>query len=171
VPSVQVGAHDRKSYTPNLEGTVPLIVMEFLADEDGEAYSVKPTYPPRKWFFFEQVLQVPIYAIFAPEEGLLEVYRLQEGRYQLELPNPEGRHWIDEMQLFLGTWRGTKEERTGYWLRWWDESEVLLLWAVEKIEQESQRAEQESQRAEQERQRAERLAEYLRSQGIDPDTI
>jgi Uma2 family endonuclease len=41
----------------------------------------------------------------------------------------------------------------------------------QRAEQESQRAEQESQRAEQERQRAERLAEYLRSQGIDPDQI
>jgi len=35
----------------------------------------------------------------------------------------------------------------------------------------AERAEQERQRAEQEYQRAERLAEYLRSQGIDPNNL
>lgn len=176
---------DRRSYTPNLEGDIPSIVIEFLSDTDGGEYSVKRTFPPGKWFFYEQVLQVPTYAIFDPSNGLLEVYRLQAGRYELELPNAEGHHWMADMKLFLGVWRGQKEERTGYWLRWWDEGENLLPWAVEKLEQERQRAEQEHQRAEQERQRAEqerqraeqerqradRLAEYLRSQGINLDEI
>jgi Uma2 family endonuclease len=190
---------DRKSYTPNLEGDIPSIVMEFLSDEDGGEYSVKRTFPPGKWFFYEQILQVPTYAIFNPETGLLEVYRLQAGRYELEIPDAEGRHWIADMGLFLGVWRGEKEERTGYWLRWWDEAGNLLPWAVERIEQESQRAEEERQRAEeerlraqeerqraeeerlraqeerqraeQERQRADKLAEYLRSQGINPDEL
>jgi hypothetical protein len=75
------------------------------------------------------------------------------------------------MNLFLGTWRGSKEGRSGYWLRWWDESGMMLPWAMEKIEQERQRAEQEHQRAEQERQQKERLMAYLRSQGIDPDNL
>lgn len=169
---------DRKSYTPNAEGDIPSVVMEFLSDTDGGEYSVKRTYPPGKWFFYEQILKVPTYTIFEPETGLLEVYRLREQRYELELPNPEGRHWLDEMGLFLGTWRGEKEGRTGYWLRWWDEAGNLLLWGVEfleqerqQAEQERQRAEQEHQRAEQERQRAEKLAAYLRSQGINPDEI
>jgi hypothetical protein len=78
---------------------------------------------------------------------------------------------MPDIGLFLGTWRGQKEERLGYWLRWWNETGVLLPWAVERVEQEHQRAEQEHQRAEQERQRAEKLAEYLRSQGINPDEI
>ena len=68
------------------------------------------------------------------------------------------------MNLFLGTWRGSKEGRSGYWLRWWDESGTMLPWAVEQIEQERQRAEQE-------RQRAEQLVAYLRSQGIDPENL
>ncbi|MGH1397186.1 MAG: Uma2 family endonuclease [Trichormus sp.] len=41
----------------------------------------------------------------------------------------------------------------------------------QRTEQERQRAEQERQRAEQERQRADRLAEYLRTQEIDPELI
>ncbi len=155
---------DRKSYTPQLEGDIPSVVMEFLSETDGGEYSVKRTYPPGKWFFYEQILQVPTYVIFDPATGLLEVYRLQAGRYELELPDAEGRHWMADMGLFLGVWRGEKEERTGYWLRWWDEEGNLLLWGVERLEQERLRAEQE-------RLRADKLAQYLRSQGIDPDAI
>ena len=89
----------------------------------------------------------------------------------MKQPDENGRHWIAEMGLFLGTWQGTKETRTGYWLRWWDETGNLLLWAVEQIEKERIIAEQERQRAEQERQQKERLIAYLQSQGIDPTNL
>ncbi len=154
----------RRSYTPHLEGDVPAIVMEFLSDIEGSEYSVKRSFPPGKWFFYEQILQVPIYVIFEPAGGLLELYQLENGRYELVMPDPDGRHWIAAMNLFLGIWRGEKEGRSGYWLRWWDESGAMLPWAVEQIEQERQRTEQE-------RQQKERLAAYLRSQGIDPDSL
>jgi hypothetical protein len=176
---------DRKTYTPHLEGEVPTIVLEFLSETDGGEYSLRMIPPLGKWHFYESVLKVPTYGILEPEGGLLEIYRLQEGRYVLEIPDENGRHWFDELQLFLGTWRGEKEGRSGYWLRWWDGQGNLLPWAIEQMEMErqrteterqraeaeSQRAEAESQRAEAESQRAERLAELLRSQGIDPDAI
>ena len=164
VAQVKQPRQTRKAYTPNLEGEVPAVVMEFLSDEDGKEYSSKQPFPPGKWFFYEHILQVPTYVIFAPEGGLLEVYHLTNGHYELEQPNLEGRHWLESMGLFLGTWRGKKEERDGYWLRWWDVNGQLLPWAVEKVAAVTQEAEQE-------RQRAERLAEILRSQGIDPDTV
>lgn len=185
VPSVRTQLAERNSYTPNLEGDVPLIVMEFLSATEGGEYSIKPTYPPGKWFFYEQILQVPIYVIFEPNDGLLEFYRLQNGQYQLEQPDENGRHWLPEIDLYLGTWTGTKEGRSGYWLRWWKQSSQILAWWVEQIEverlragQEAARAEQESQRAEQESQRADRECEekdkliaYLRAQGINPHDI
>jgi len=157
VPSVHPSelAADRRSYTPTLQGDVPLIAMEFLSHKDGGEYSVKRSFPPGKWFFYEQILKIPVYAIFEPADGLLEIYQLTGGRYELQLLAPENRCWIAEMGLCLGVWQGTKGERTGYWLRWWDEGGNLLPWAVEQIAQERQRAEQERQRAEQERQRAE----------------
>jgi hypothetical protein len=161
----------RKSYTPHLEGSVPKIVMEFLSETDGGEYSTRRIPPVGKWHFYEQILQVPNYVAFEPDSGLLEVYRLQDGRYVLEQPDPEGRHWFADLGLFLGTWRGAKEDRNGYWLRWWDGEGQLLPWAIEQIEQEKQRAEQEKQRAEQEKQRADRLAEILRSQGINPEEM
>jgi Putative restriction endonuclease len=152
--------------------------MEFLSDTDGTEYSSKRAYPPGKWFFYEQILQVPIYVIFDPNGGLVEFHQLENGRYDLKQPDENGRNWIASMGLFLGTWQGTRQNRTGYWLRWWDKAGNLLPWAVECVEQERQRAEQERQRAEQERQRAEqerqqkeRLIAYLQSQGIDPDNL
>jgi Uma2 family endonuclease len=178
VPSVQTLEADRRSYTPNLQGATPIVVMEFLSHNDGGEYSVKRTFPPGKWFFYEQILRIPVYVIFEPADGLLEIYQLTADRYELQPLTPENRFWIADMGLFLGVWQGTKEERTGFWLRWWDAAENLLPWAVEQVEQERQRAEQEHQRAEQEHQRAEqehqraeKLAAYLRSQGIDPDSL
>lgn len=169
VPSIQVSKQAvMRSYTPVLEGDLPVVVMEFLSDTEGSEYSIKPTYPPGKWFFYEQVLKVANYVIFEPETGLLEVYRLDDaGRYQLQAPSD--RYWIPEMQLFLGPWSGNRENWTRTWLRWWDEAGNLLLWGTEQVEQERQRAEQERQRAEQERQRAEKLAAQLRAAGIEPE--
>ena len=74
-------------------------------------------------------MQVPIYIIFDPESGLVEVYCLdQNGKYEREFPDEEGCHCMADFGLYLGTLRGEKEQRTGYWLRWWDEAGNLLLW-------------------------------------------
>lgn len=152
-----------RSYTPHLQGPVPSIVMEFLSQTAGDEYSSKPTYPPGKWFYYESVLQVPYYAIFEPHSGDLELYQLQaEGRYTLQTMAENGLYWVDAMQLFLGVWQGDRENRTGYWLRWWNAEGNLLLWGIERAEQEAQRAEQEAQRAE-------RLRAQLRAAGIEPE--
>lgn len=161
-----------RSYTPHLQGEVPVIVMEFLSETVGDEFSMQRTYPPGKWFFYERILKVPNYAIFEPKSGGLEVYHLDaNGIYQPQLMNEDLRYWIPEMNLFLGVWQGEREQRSGYWLRWWDESGALLLWSSERIEQERQRAEIERQRAEAERQRSQRLEERLKSLGIDPNTL
>lgn len=150
IPNIRVEREEvKRSYTPQLQGDMPAIVMEFLSDTEGTEYSNKPTYPPGKWFFYERVLQVPNYVIFEPDVGDLEIYQLDDsGRYQLQDPDANNRYWIAQIGLFLGRWQGTRENRTGYWLRWWDENGQLLLWGVEK---------------------AERLAAQLRAAGIEPE--
>jgi Uma2 family endonuclease len=164
VRSISVSREEiKRSYTPRIQGDIPTIAIEFLSDTDGSEYSIKPTYPPGKWFFYEQILQISNYIIFDPDTGALEVYRLNDlGRYQLQQPDASNRYQIEEIGLFLGVWQGTRENRTGYWLRWWDENGDLLLWGLEL-------AARERQRAEQERQRAERLAAQLRAAGIEPE--
>lgn len=46
----------RRSYTSNLEGEVPAIVMEFLSETEGGEYSIKSKYPPGKWYYYERIL-------------------------------------------------------------------------------------------------------------------
>lgn len=148
--------YPRRSYTPHTEGPVPLVVMEFLSDTYGEEYSVEFQQRIGKWYFYERVVKVPIYAIFQAQTATLEVYRLESDRYQIQTTNADGRYWIPGLELFLGVWQGKHDNRTGYWLRWWNAEGELLLWPEE--------------RAEQERQRAERLAQRLRDLGVDPDS-
>ncbi len=164
----------RRSYTPHAEGPVPVIVIEFISETEGNEYSFNPHYPYGKWYFYEQILQVPIYVIFHPYTGELDVYRLQENSYQSQNPDENGRHWLPELDLFLGVWQGSRGSMDANWLRWWDNSGNLLLWGKElveqvqqQVEQESQRAEQERQRAEQERQRAEQ--EHQRAEQVTSD--
>lgn len=79
---------------------------------------------------------------------MLEVYQLDTTGYQLREPDTGDRYWIAQMNLSLGLWQGTRENQTGYWLRWWDENGNLLLWGS---------------------QRAERLAAQLRAAGLEPE--
>ncbi|NES17864.1 MAG: DUF4351 domain-containing protein [Symploca sp. SIO3E6] len=125
----------RRSYTPHTEGDVPAVVMEFLSDTEQGEYSAKSTYPYGKWYFYERILQVPIYVIFDPDEGNLEVHLLKSGHYELQSPDENGRYWLESMNLFLGVWQGTRAELTTSWLRWWDGSGNLLPWADERVAQ------------------------------------
>ena len=187
VPQVQPVAEGviRRSYTPHLEGEAVAVVMKFLSQEEGGELSVRSTPPYGKLYFYERILQVPTYVTFDPYEPSIEVRCLQDGQYRVQSADANGRWWIPELQLFLGTWYGERLRQTTNWLRWWDEAGNLLLWSAEQAQQERQRAEQERQRAEQERQRAEQerqraeqerqraavLAAKLRELGVDPEAL
>ncbi|MEO0378156.1 MAG: Uma2 family endonuclease [Cyanobacteria bacterium P01_A01_bin.17] len=143
IPNVTAPRADiERSYTPYLDGDPPLIVMEFLsATEEGE-YSIKATHPPGKWFYYETVLKVPYYVIFNPATADIELYRLDDtGSYQLQLADDNHRYWIEEIALYLGVWEGRRDNRSGHWLRWWDQQGQLLLWGTELSEQMRRQAE------------------------------
>ncbi len=147
----------RRSYTPNLQGDPVAVVMEFLSDEEGGELSLRSTPPYGKLYFYEQILNVPTYVTYDPYESLLTVRCLQNGRYEVQSPNAEGRFYIPELDLWLGLWHGERLGNQIDWLRWWDGAGNLLLWSAEQ--------------AEQERQRADALAAKLRELGIDPNQI
>ncbi len=110
-------------------------------------------------YFYEQILQIPIYVIFDPEDGRLEIRTLDlSGKYEIQACPRNGRFLIESLGLYLGAWQGTKLDQTFYWLRWWDKSDNLLLWGTEKLAQKQELLEDEKQRAEAEKQRAD-LAE------------
>ncbi|NEO30394.1 MAG: hypothetical protein F6K36_08140 [Symploca sp. SIO3C6] len=161
----------RRSYTPHLEGEPVAVVMEFLSETDCGELSIRSTPPYGKLYFYEHILQVPIYVTYDPYETSIEVRCLQEGKYVLQQADEKQRWWIPELELFLGIWQGERLGDNINWLRWWDREDNLLLWSSEQAQQERQRAEQEHQRAEQEHQRAEMLAAKLRELGVDPDNF
>jgi hypothetical protein len=158
----------QRSYTPHKQGELPVVVMEFLSDTNGSEYSSKRTFPPGKWFFYEEVLKVANYLIFDPSTGIFEVHRLQNsGKYELRSPDENNRYWLEEMDLFIGVWSGKRENRDGYWLRWWDKQGNLLLWGFESVEQERREKEQERREKEVALQRLADLEKRLRDAGIE----
>jgi Uma2 family endonuclease len=160
----------RRSYSPHLDGDVPAIVMEFLSEEETGEYSTRPTHPYGKMYFYEQILQVPIYVIFDPADGRLEIRKLApSGHYEIQPLDEYGKYFIDSLDLYLGTWHGTRLEQTFHWLRWWRGDDRILFWGSEKaaqdsilIEIEKQRVEIQYQIAQEEKQRAE--TERLRAE-------
>ena len=167
----------RRSYSPHIDGEVPAIVMEFLSEEESSEYSMRPTPPYGKMYFYEQILQVPIYVIFDPADGRLEIRTLDaSGKYELQLLDEYGKYFIESMDLYIGTWYGTRLDQTFHWLRWWGADDRLLYWGSEKSAQDEllrrdaeeraqahrqiaemaqQRAEEQQQRAEEQQRRAE----------------
>ena len=156
----------RRSYTPHTQGPVPAVVMEFLSETNGGEYSRASGKKIGKWFFYEQIIQVPTYVICKPETALLEVYSLESGQYRRQTADRAGRYWIPGLDLFLGLWQGSRGLRTGYWLRWWTVAGELLLWPEEIASQEQQRATQAERRAAQ----AEAEAAQAKAQAAQAET-
>ncbi len=178
VPNVTSSRDDIvRSYTPHLDGDVPLIVLEIISATDGGEYSKQRETPMGKWYFYEQVLKVPYYAIFEPDSGDFELYCLgSSGTYDRVLMEESGRYWIEGLNLTIAAWKGTRDRRQGYWLRFWDSEGTLLPWLPEILEttqqelgQTQQELEQTQQELAEEKALAARLAAKLRSLGIEPD--
>jgi Uma2 family endonuclease len=170
----------RLSYLVWQEGVNPFLVVELLSpttEEEDLGQTVRRVdQPPTKWEVYERILRIPYYVIYDRYENQLRAFRLNGTRYEA-LSLPEGRLWLEEMQLGLGLWQGSYQGTTGLWLRWYDENGWIPTLA-ERAEEERLRAEEERLRAEQmemalaeERQRVQQLMERLRSLGIDPDSI
>ena len=180
IPSVKAIGEGkiRRSYTPNIEGEKPQIVMEFISETECGEYSINPYYPYGKWYFYEKILQIPLYVIFHPKTGELDVYRLISGKYISQKSDENNRYWLEEIGLYLGIWQGKKSQITAYWLRWWDQEHNLLLWGNELIAQETQRAETEKQRADEtelllnkEKASRQKLLEKLTQMGVNLDDL
>ena len=104
-----------------------------------------------------------------------------DNRYTKIQPNNRGHYLVPPMGVELGL----KFENGVAWLRWWDDTGNLLLTGDERAveaEQKQVQAEQKQVQAEQkqvqaeaialqERHQKEKLANYLRSMGINPDEI
>ncbi len=143
-------------------GKVPEIVIEIVSNTVGHEGG-------RKFDIYAQ-MGVPYYVVFDPLQHInketLNIYELHVGEFYRK-----ETHFLEKVGIGLTLWKGQFEERVEQWLRWTDANGNILLTGFERAQQEKQRAEQEKQRAEQEKQRADKLAEKLRSLGINPDEV
>jgi Uma2 family endonuclease len=157
----------RLSYVMWQEIVPPMVMVELLSpgtekEDLGLSKRVRSE-PPTKWEVYEQILRVPYYIVFDRYSDELKAFALMAGSYQ-ELDLTEAKIWMPQLELGLGLWSGTYEGITRTWLRWYDaQGNWILTPAEEKAVVEEQ--------LKAERSRSERLAELLRAQGIDPDSI
>jgi len=180
----------RRSYVLWKEHIPPILVLEFVSGDGSEERDTTPW--TGKFWIYENVIRPAFYGIYEVRKASVEVDHLIEDHYELLPANERGHFPIAPLGVELGIWRGKFFGATLPWMRFWDNQGNLLLTGFERAEQKRHRAEQESQRAQQERlraeqaesqlaqerqkaelerQRAERLANRLRSLGIDPDTV
>ncbi len=181
----------RRSYVLWKEYVAPLIAIEFVSGNGAEERDTTPpseTEKAGKFWVYEQAIRIPFYVIFDGFRDNIEAYQLINGRYAKMQPNQRGHYSI----LPMGVELGMILENGVSWLRWWDESGNLLLTGDERaiaekqarlnaeaiadqqkaIAEQAALAQQQAEAiADQERKQKEKLANYLRSIGVDPDTL
>ncbi|GAB1538716.1 hypothetical protein NUACC21_13800 [Scytonema sp. NUACC21] len=72
--------------------------------------------------------------------------------------------WLETVGLGLTVWEGEFEEQRGTWLRWCNRDSQVIPTGAERADYEQQRADEADAKAS-------RLAERLRSMGVDPDQL
>ena len=154
-------------------GIAPMMVLEMVSKTPGDEYEQKLEIYRR--------LGVLYYAVYNPKYWErdrhlpFEVYKLEQGAYRLQMGEP---YWMPEVGLGLGRARklfgGVEIEM----LLWHDEQGVAHPLPEEALKQLQVLVKRLQQQLDAERQRAElaeqeksRLADYLRSLGIDPNNL
>lgn len=183
----------RRSYVLWREFLSPLIALEFASGDGSEERDRTPlaavngtTQKPGKFWVYERIMRIPYYGIYQINNGILEVYNLINGVYELMVSNQRGHYAIAPMQLEIGIWEGIYQNQDMQWLRWWDSQGNLLPTGQEAANlerQEKKQALEEKDQAleqlNQERLKRQQLEEKLRSLsseqlevlGIDPEEL
>ncbi|GAB1544158.1 Uma2 family endonuclease [Scytonema sp. NUACC21] len=140
------GGKSRRSYAVWEEKEiVPILTLEIVSQTPGGEYDEKLAIYAK--------LGVLYYVIYNPEywqrdqHQPFEVYKLIDGNYRLQIGEP---YWMPEVGLGIGRYQATVAGIQQQLLSWYDNKGDRYLTAEE---------------------RAEQLAQYLRSIGVDPDSL
>jgi hypothetical protein len=144
------------------DGRYPDVIFELLSpsteQEDLET----------KKQLYEQVFRTPEYFCIAPHVERLMGWRLEHATYVPIEPDERGWLWSEQLEVWLGPWRGLFLGREDTWLRFYNvEGHLVLLLeeaAVQRAEVAEQRAEELAARL------AEMESELKRLRGETPDT-
>ena len=144
-----VQKYPRKSWVVwEEDGKYPDLIIELLSDATARVdHTLKKDLYQSRFHTHE-------YFWFSPETLEFAGFRLMGRTYGAIAPNPAGLLWSEVLELYLGIHAGR--------LRYFDAQGQLVPTPEED-------AEQAQQRVEQAQRRAERLAEQLRSLGIEPE--
>lgn len=97
---------------------------------------------------YERTFKTSEYFIQNPDKKKLEGWRLNgDKRYQPIEPNDQGRLWSNQLELWLGLWKGKYQGKQGIYLRFFDKSGNLVPSAAEQAEAQTARADAEKHRA------------------------
>ncbi len=122
----------RRSYVLWHEPMPPRIVIEFVSRDGSEERDTTPYYG--KFWIYERIIKPLFYAIYFVNPGMVEVYKLENGRYQQVAANANGHYPIPPMGVALGIWRGVYKRMELPWLRWYNEQGLLLPTSQEEKE-------------------------------------
>ncbi|CAD5909707.1 Uma2 family endonuclease [Planktothrix agardhii] len=139
----------RLSYVLWEEQEVPILIIEVVSHKRRGEYTKK------KQFYAEMgALYYVVYNPLRKRKPPLEVYKLENGTYQLQAGE---RVWLPELQLGIGRERGTHVGITRDWLYWYNQQGNRYLTAEERLQQSQQKIQQ--------------LEEQLRRLGINPNQL
>jgi hypothetical protein len=165
----------RLSYVLWEEQKLPTLFLEVVSQTRRGEYTTK------KDFYEEMgILYYVIYNPLRKRKAKLEVYRLNQGKYELL---PGDSVWLAEIGIGVTRDRGIYQGVEREWLYWTDERGKRYLTPEERVQdaqrqaqdaqrqaQDAQRQAQDAQRQAQDAQRrTEQLEARLRSLGIDPN--
>ncbi len=136
-------------------GKLPEVCVEIVSNRKGNELDSKKDDYAR--------IGVAYYVVFDPLKqlqgedelngALLKAWELTGKRY-VERPEPL---WLESVGLGLTLWGGTFEDQPGIWLRWCDRDGQVIPTGAE--------------RADGAESKAQRLAERLRTMGVNPDEV
>jgi Uma2 family endonuclease len=165
----------RLSYVLWEEKKVPNMVLEVVSKKRRGEYTQK-----KEDYAKMGVLYYVIYNPLRKRKPRLEVYKLEQGEYQLLEGEPV---WLEQINLGIGREEGTYQGITREWLYWYDQQGKRYLTPEEQIKQEREdkeiiseqlqieREDKEiiSEQLQIERKRTEYLEKLLREAGIELD--
>jgi Uma2 family endonuclease len=146
----------RLSYVLWEEQKRPILVLEVVSQTRRGEYTYK-----KKEYAELGILYYVIYNPLRKRKARLEVYKLEADDYQLLSGEPV---WLAEINLGIGRSEGTYQGITREWLYWYDAQGERYLTPEEQI----LAAKQEALIAQE---KAAKLAEKLKSLGINPEEI
>jgi Uma2 family endonuclease len=161
----------RPSYVLWEELVLPIFVMEVVSKTAGRERT-------KKMDIYESIgiLYYVIYAPLRKRGARFELYKLTEGKYELQSQGQEP-YWMPEIGLGIGPETRKYSNREREWLFWYNADGDRYPTPTERAEAERQKAAAERQRAETEKQRADlaereiaALRQRLRDLGLDSDT-